>query len=141
VFFVNLATQQLQPEFRYVASPAPQTPAPLTSVIAAMLAGPNNTESSDVYSAIPSDVSVISTTQAPGNVVIVNMNNPFAAVPGVDSELAAGQIVATVAAEKGPGTGVLFEIEGERTSVLIANGSEAAGPVYLLDFVGGPASP
>jgi len=42
--------------------------------------------------------------------------------------------VATVAAETGAGTGVLFEIEGQHTSVPVANGSEVAGPVYLLDF-------
>ncbi len=31
-------------------------------------------------------------------------------------------------------TGVVFEIEGQRISVPIANGSLVAGPVYLLQF-------
>jgi hypothetical protein len=134
VFFITYVTQQLQSELRVVAAPAP-----LASIISAMLAGPTSAESSSVYSAIPSDVSVISATPASGNVVIVNMNTPFAEIPGPDLELAVGQIVATVATENGPGTGVLFEIEGQRTPVPIANGSDAARPVYLLDFVGGPA--
>ena len=32
-------------------------------------------------------------------------------------------------------TGVLFEIDGQRTSVPIANGSQVSTPVYLLDFL------
>jgi len=134
VFFINSETQQLQSELRYVASPAP-----LASIITAMLTGPTSAESPGVYTAIPSDVSVISTTQAPGNVIVVNMNNAFGEITGINAELAVGQIVATIAAENGLGTGVVFQIEGQRTSVPIANGSEAAGPVYLLQFLGGPA--
>ena len=49
------------------------------------------------------------------------------------------QIVATVASENGLTTGVLFEIDGQRTSVPIANGSQVAGPVYLIEFL--PVAP
>jgi spore germination protein GerM len=94
-----------------------------------------------VQTAIPTDVSVLSTNTAPGNVVVVNMNNAFGQITGVDAELAVGQIVATVAAASGLGTGVVFEIEGQRIPVPIANGlSEVNGPVYLIQFLGGPTA-
>jgi spore germination protein GerM len=134
VFFINSSTQQLQAEQRVVAPPAP-----LTSIITAMLAGPAENETA-VYTAIPTDVSVLSTNTAPGNVVVVNMNNAFSQITGVDAELAVGQIVATVATATGNGTGVVFEIDGQRTAVPIANGSEVNGPVYLIQFLGGPAA-
>lgn len=136
VFFINASTQQLQAEQRYVASPAP-----LTSIITAMLGGPAENEN-DVYTAIPSDVSVLSTNTAPGNVIIVNMNNAFVQITGVDAQLAVGQIVATVATANGldKNTGVVFEIDGQRTPVPIANGSEVNGPVYLIQFLGGPTA-
>ncbi len=70
-----------------------------------------------------------------GNIVTVNMNSAFGEINGTDTELAVGQIVATVAAENGNGTGVLFQIDGQRTSVPVANGSEVAGPVYVIDFL------
>jgi spore germination protein GerM len=135
VFFINSSTQQLQAEQTFVASPAT-----LTSIITAMLAGPAENETSAVQTAIPNDVSVLSTNTAPGNVVIVNMNNAFGEIPGGDLQLAVGQIVATVAAASGWGTGVVFEIDGQRTPVPIANGSEVNGPVYLLQFLGGPTA-
>jgi hypothetical protein len=40
-----------------------------------------------------------------------------------------------VVVDEGDSTGVLFEIEGQRTSVPIANGSQVSGPVYLIDFL------
>ena len=59
------------------------------------------------------------------------MNSAFGQITGTATELAVAQIVATVATENGYGTGVIFEIDGQRTSVPIANGSQVAGPVYL----------
>ena len=129
VFFLN-SSSQLQSEPRVVASPAP-----LTAIISSMLAGPTTAETaSGVFTAIPSDVAVLSTTSQ-GGVVTVNMNTAFAQINGTSTELAVAQIVATVAAENGLGTGVTFEIEGQRTSVPIANGSLVAGPVYLIEFL------
>ena len=133
VYFINSSTQLLQAEQRYVASPAP-----LASVITAMLQGPAADETPGVYTAIPSDVVVNSANTAPGNVVVVNMNSAFGQITGTDAELAVGQIVATVAAAKGNGTGVVFEIDGQRVPVPIANGSEVNGPVYLIQFLGTP---
>jgi spore germination protein GerM len=129
VFFLN-SSSQLQPEPRVVASPAP-----LVSIISSMLAGPTTAETaSGVFTAIPSDVSVLSTTSQ-GGVITVNMNSAFGEITGTSTELAVAQIVATVAAENGLGTGVIFEIDGQRTSVPIANGSQVAGPVYLIEFL------
>ncbi len=129
VFFLD-SNSRLQPESRVVASPAP-----LTSIISSMLAGPTTAETaSGVFTAIPSDVAVLSTTSQ-GGVVTVNMNTDFGQINGTSTELAVAQIVATVAAENGLGTGVIFEIEGQRTSVPIANGSQVAGPVYLIEFL------
>jgi len=130
VYFINSSTQLLQAEQRYVASPAP-----LASVITAMLQGPAADETPGVYTAIPSDVAVNSANTAPGNIVVVNMNSAFGQITGTDLSLAVGQIVATVAAAKGTGTGVVFEIDGQRTAVPIANGTEVSGPVYLIQFL------
>jgi hypothetical protein len=65
----------------------------------------------------------------------VNFNSAFGQITGTAIEQAVAQVVATVATETGTGTGVIFEIEGQRTSVPVANGSQVAGPVYLLDFL------
>jgi spore germination protein GerM len=129
VFFINSSTQELQAEPRYVAPPAS-----LTSIITAMLQGPAESET-DVGTAIPSDVSVLSTNSLPGNIVVVNMNGAFAQITGVELERAVAQIVATVAAADGAGTGVVFDVDGQRTAVPIANGS-VNGPVYLIQFLG-----
>ena len=72
-------------------------------------------------------------TQA--GIVTVNMNSAFGAITGNSIEEAVGQIVATIVADVGPTTGVLFEIDGQRTSVPIANGSQVSGPVYLIEFL------
>ena len=133
VFFLN-STNQLVPAQRVVAAPAP-----LTAIITALLAGPGVAETSQgISTAIPSDVEVISTTTQ-GNIVTVNMNDAFGQITGNSIELAVAQIVATVANEIGPTTGVVFEIDGQRISVPIANGSQVAGPVYLIEFL--PVAP
>ncbi len=134
VFFLD-STNQLQPAQRLVAGTAP-----LTSILDALMLGPTSGEvASGISSAIPSDVAVLAATTTAGNVVTVNMNSAFGEITGTDTELAVGQIVATVAAENGNGTGVLFEIDGQRTSVPVANGSEVAGPVYVIDFLAAPS--
>jgi len=103
-----------------------------------LLLGPAADETPGVYTAIPNDVAVNSANTEPGNIVVVNMNTAFGQITGTDAELAVGQIVATVAAAKGNGTGVVFEIDGQRVPVPIANGSEVNGPVYLIQFLGTP---
>ena len=133
VFFLN-STNGLVPVQRVVAAPAP-----LTAIITSMLAGPGVAETRQgISTAIPSDVAVLSTTTQ-GNIVTVNMNDAFGQITGNSIELAVAQIVATIANEIGPTTGVVFEIEGQRTSVPIANGSQVAEPVYLIEFL--PVAP
>jgi spore germination protein GerM len=123
-------TNQLQPVQRNVS-----TPAPLTAILAAMLAGPSKSEAaSGIATAIPNDVTVISATLN-NNVVTVNMNAAFGAITGNNAEEAVAQVVATVAAAYGSNIGVLFEIQGRRTSVPVANGSLQTGPVYLLEIL------
>jgi spore germination protein GerM len=111
-----------------------QVPAPLSSIIAAMLGGPTQNEENDnLYTAIPSDVSLISVT--PGAVVTVNFNGSFGQITGADAELAVAQVVATVAAQSKPGTSVLFEIDGQPISVPISSGAQVSGPVYLWQVI------
>lgn len=130
VFFSG-KNSQLVPVQRYVAAPAP-----LSAVVDAMLAGPTNAETSlGLTTAIPADVAVLSVTSPQNGIVTVDMNTAFGQITGANSELAVAQIVATVATEAGLNTGVLFEIDGQRTSVPIANGQQVAGPVYLIEFL------
>jgi spore germination protein GerM len=132
VFYLNTkANDQLQPVVRYVSAPAP-----LISIINALLAGPSSGDSAaGLTTALPTDVAVLSATSTAPNVVTVNFNNAFGQITGTATEQAVAQVVATVANETGATTGVMFEIEGQHTSVPVANGSQVAGPVYLLDFL------
>jgi Sporulation and spore germination len=128
VFFLN-ATNALTGVQRFVVAPAP-----LTAVLGALLEGPSSSDPQGVATAIPSNVRVLSVSSQSG-IVTVNMNAAFEAITGNSIEEAVGQIVATIVADMGPNTGVLFEIAGERTSVPIANGSQVSGPVYLIEFL------
>ena len=66
------------------------------------------------------------------------MNTAFGQITGNDTELSVAQIVATIATENGlDDRACIFEIDGQRTSVPIANGSQVTGPVYLLEFLSG----
>ena len=113
-----------------------QVPAPLKSILTALFAGPDQTEAALFYgTAIPTDVSVIS-VKMQGSVVTVNLNEAFGEITGTNTELAVAQVVATVTAQSGDSTtGVIFEIDGEQTSVPIASGAQVSGPVYLLQFL------
>ncbi len=132
VFFLN-STDKLTAAIRYLAAPAP-----LDAVIRAMLAGPFSSETAQgITTAIPSDVDLLSVLPPQNDIVTVNMNTAFGTITGNNTELAVAQIATTVITEDGANTGVLFEIDGQRTSVPIANGSQVSGPVYLLDFLSG----
>jgi spore germination protein GerM len=132
VFYLNAnANNQLSPVVRYVSAPAP-----LDSIIDALLTGPSSGESAaGLSTAIPSDVTVLSATSTAPNIVTLNFNSAFGQITGTATEQAVAQVVATVATEEGLGTGMVFEIEGQRTSVPVANGSQVPGPVYLIEFL------
>jgi hypothetical protein len=113
-------------------------PAALTSVLTALVAGPTSSETSNgITTAIPNNVMVLSAV-AQGAVVTVNFNEAFGQITGASTEQSVSQVVATVAAQNGLSTGVIFEIDGQRTSVPIASGAQVPGPVYLLQFVPTP---
>jgi spore germination protein GerM len=133
VFYLNAnANDQLAaPVVRYVSAPAP-----LISIINALLAGPSSSESAaGLTTAIPTDVTVLSAASTSSNIVTVDFNAAFGQITGTATEQAVAQVVATVVTEAGLGTGVIFEIEGQRTSVPIANGSQVSGPVYLVQLL------
>ena len=76
------------------------------------------------------------TTQ--GSVVTVNFNDAFGEITGTNTELAVAQVVATVWPRRAAATtGVIFEIDGEPTSVPVASGAQVSGPVYLSQFTPG----
>jgi spore germination protein GerM len=132
VYFLT-NTEQLQSVQRVVV-----TPASLTSIITSLLGGPSSSETgSGLATAIPNNVMVLS-AMAVGPMVTVNFNEAFSQISGTFVELAVAQVVATIAAQNGLNTGVIFEIDGQRTSVPIASGASVSGPVYLLQFIAAP---
>jgi hypothetical protein len=128
VFYLNTNNDPTAVQ-RFVVAPAP-----LVAVIGALLDGPSSSDAQGISTAIPSNVRVLTVTTQ-GGIATVNMNAAFGAITGNSIELAVGQIVATVTADQGGNIGVLFEINGQRTSVPIANGSQVNGPVYLIEFL------
>jgi spore germination protein GerM len=135
VYFLDTnANNALTPADRFVSAPAA-----LSAIITALVAGPGTGDSSaGLTTAIPSDVIVLAAGPTSPNVVTVNFNNAFGQITSTATEQAVAQVVATVVNQEGLGTGVIFEINGQRTSVPIANGSQVAGPVYLLQYLGPP---
>jgi hypothetical protein len=129
------SSQQLVAVQRLIPSPAP-----LTSVLSSLIVGPTDSESvGGTTTAIPSSVRVISvTTQS--NVVTVNFNAAFAQITGASTEVAVSQVVYTIATQNGANTGVIFEINGQRTSVPITNGATVFGPVYYYQFTPTPTT-
>jgi hypothetical protein len=124
------SSQQLEGVNRVVISPAP-----LTSVLTALLAGPTSSETAGgTTTAIPNDVTVLSAVTQ-GAVVTVNFSDAFGEITGASTELAVAQVVATVAAQNGNNTGVSFEIDGQPTNVPVLSGAQVTGPVYVLQFL------
>lgn len=128
VYFLTAASS-LTAVQRFVAAPAP-----LSLVLGALLEGPSSTDPPGISTAIPNDLRVLSVTTQ-GGIVTVNMNDAFYTITGSFIEEAVAQMVATIAVDQGNNPGVLFEVDGQRTTVPIANGSQVAGPVYLVQFL------
>jgi spore germination protein GerM len=136
IYLLN-ADNTLAPVHRFV-----QVPAPLNSTITALLAGPTQTEENDgIYTAIPTDVAVLPAAPPQGSIVTVNFNDAFGQITGADAELAVYQVVATVVTAQGKlGTGVLFEIDGQPTSVPVSSGAQVSGAVYLSQVIPGKST-
>jgi hypothetical protein len=112
-----------------------EVPAPLTSIVTSMLAGPDRSESArGITTAIPNNVAVDAAATQNG-ITTVNFNLAFGQITGSFTEPAVAQVVATVVTQIGLGSGVIFEIEGEVISVPIASGAQVPGPVYLWQFL------
>jgi hypothetical protein len=129
IYLLNV-NNNLVPLHRYI-----QVPAPLSSTITAMLGGPIQSEENEgLYTAVPSDVSLIS-AHLQGSVATVNFNDAFGEITGADAELAVAQVVATVVAQSKPDTSVLFEIDNQPISVPISSGAQVSGPVLLWQVI------
>ena len=121
VFFLN-STSQLQSEPRVVAAPAP-----LSSVLNTMLAGPTIAEAAGgVFTAIPSDVTLLSDLDA-GRRGHGEHEQRLRGDHGHQHGAGRGPDRRHGGHRERPGTGVVFEIEGQHTSVPIANGSQVGG--------------
>jgi len=130
IYLVGPTQQNLVSTQRLVAPPAP-----LDTVLDALLAGPTVAESAlGISTAFPSSVRVLSATVANG-VATVNFNAAFGNISGQSAVLAVAQVVFTVTSELTPETGVLFEIEGTPTTVPDASGAQVAGPVHVLQYL------
>jgi hypothetical protein len=117
-------------------------PAPLKSVISSLLGGPTKKEEAEgITTALPHDVQVLSATVSKTpDLATVNFNQAFGEILGSSTELAVAQVVFTVVAQTNLGTGVIFEIGGQKISVPIASGLQWTGPVYLSQYVANLAS-
>jgi Sporulation and spore germination len=123
-------SNQLQSADRVV-----RPPAPLVAVLVELMAGPTVAESSQhLTTAISPQVKVHSAV-VNGTVATVNFNQVFGQITGDSTELAVAQVVATVAQQVGIATGVIFEINGQRTEIPTASGAEVPGPVYLWQVI------
>ena len=100
------------------------------------MSGPSSGDSAaGLTTAIPSDVVVISAAETSQNVVTVNFSTAFGQITGTATEQAVAEVVTTVVNEIGPGTGLVFEINGTHINVPVANGSSVAGPGLPLDVI------
>lgn len=130
VYFVNAMATSLVPESRFVTNPAP-----LMSVLNALVAGPAAKEAAGgVQSAIGTEVRVLGASTSNG-VATVNFNAAFGQITGPEEALAVAQVVFTVAGQLGASVGVSFEIAGAPISVPDDTGAERAGPVHVQQYL------
>ncbi len=127
IFLVD-PSQHLTPRQRDVASPAP-----LASVINALLAGPTSSETAvGIQTSIGDEVRLLSATVS-GDVATVDFNRAFGEITGTQQVLAVAQVVYTTTQQPGV-SGVIFEIAGARTEVPVGSGAQVAGPVVRSQF-------
>jgi len=98
-------------------------PAPLTTVLGALVDGPTNAEAAaGLQSAVPQQTVVLSASVA-GGVATVDLGGPFGQLVGQAQIDAVAQVVFTAAALPGV-TGVVFELNGQPVSVPTATGAD-----------------
>ena len=123
---------------RFVAPPAS-----LTAVLGTLMLGPTTAErGGGIYSALTTNVKVLSAAGARGAVATVNLNTAFGQISGLLEVLAVAQIVYTVAVQLGTTGGVLFAINGVPTEVPDGTGALVPGPVHVSQYASlGPTTP
>ncbi|HXX89234.1 MAG TPA: GerMN domain-containing protein [Acidimicrobiales bacterium] len=105
-------------------------PAPLTSVLDALVAGPTASEATaGLSSAVPPQTTVLSAAVS-GGIATVNLAGPFTQLVGPPQIEAVAQFVFTATAQPGV-HGVAFELGGQAVEVPVANGADV--PVATPD--------
>ena len=100
-------------------------PAPLTTVLGALVDGPTNAEASaGLQTAIPTQTQVLSATVA-GGTATVDLGGPFGQLVGQAQIDAVAQVVFTATALPGV-TGVAFELSGQPVDVPTASGADVS---------------
>jgi len=107
-----------------------------SSVLAALLAGPNRAEREDeVTTLLPTDLEVVTVSNRPGGVVVIDLTEPFGELTGQTLVLALAQLVHTVS-EVGGVNGVGITVEGENRSWPDVNGRQQTDALTVFDFPG-----
>ena len=116
----------------------PATKAVATAAMAALLAGPTETESGAMSSAIPAGTRLLGLTVANG-VATVDLSSEFESGGGSASAIIRlGQVVFTLT-QFPTVNSVLFQIEGKTVTVFGSEGIVLDGPVGRADYRGPPA--
>jgi hypothetical protein len=105
-------------------------PAPMTTVLSALVDGPTATEASaGLASAVPTQTAILSAAVTAG-IVTVNLAGPFDQLVGQAQIQAVAQFVYTAAAQPGV-KGVAFQLSGQAVEVPVAGGAQV--PVATPD--------
>ncbi len=115
-------------------------PAPLNTVIDALLAGPTSSETANgLTTALPPSVRIVSTVIVAG-VATINMNAAFGQISGSAETLAVGQLVLTATSQPDV-TAVSFAINGLAIAVPTADGASTKVPVTASQYAALLAGP
>jgi len=107
-----------------------------SSVLAALLAGPNTAErEAEVTTLLPTDLEVVTVSNRPGGVVVIDLTEPFGELTGQTLVLALAQLVHTVS-EVGGVNGVRIKVEGENRPWPDVNGRQQTDALTVFDFPG-----
>lgn len=108
-------------------------PAPLSVVVAALLAGPTGAEAANGFSsAIPAGTRLLNATDTAG-VATVDLGGNFGQLAGAGQVLAVAQIVFTVTELAGIHA-VAFTLDGQAIAVPAANGAQVDTPVTRSQY-------
>lgn len=109
------------------------TPMTVAKVVEALLAGPSETESSRLATAITSGTELLGIEGPSEGLVTVDLSRDVLDITGRQQILALAQVVWTVTALPSVDR-VLFEFEGEPTEVQNGNGTLTSSPLSRLSY-------